>query len=419
MIFIVAGLSTANAQVDTTFNQVKISFPTYLNQVGSRNLGHVAEKFKVSIAFADALSARVFPDPELSIGAADHGQRRMKAGYEFDTGLAYTLELGGKRRARINLANREAELAQLSLGDYFRHLRADATIAYLTAIKEHRLLKVKISSYEQMKALSVSDSIRLKLGAINKIDARQSRLEAGSQLNEVFQQESAWKEALIQLNEMTGSMQQDTLFNPEGDFDKFNRSFDIKKLILDARESRTDLLVALKTGEIAQSSFDLVKANRRPDLGFSVGLASSSVVANVVAPTPSTTTVSLGLTIPLKFSNNNKGALKSASFALEQSKVIQTQTELQIETEVRQAYAKYIAGRKQLGQFESGMMEDAKQVLQGKIYAYKRGETSLLEVLTAQKTFNEVQESYLETLYNNAVALLELERSAGIWDINF
>lgn len=407
------------AQVDTAFRQMKLTFPTYLKMVGEHNLGYAAEKFKVSIAQADALSAKVFPDPELSFGAGDHGQRRMKMGYEISSGLSYTLELGGKRRARMNLANREAELAQLLLDDYFRNLRVDASAAYLHAIKEKELLRVKMNSYEMMKRLSSSDSIRLKLGAITAVDARQSRLEAASQLNEVFQQEADWKAAVVNLNLLIGSKQQDLFYQPEADMKKLDRVFNLQELILNAQNRRTDLLAALKSNEISVSLLKLAKASRTLDLGLSLGLASNSVVANAVAPTPSSTNVTIGFSIPLKFSNQNQGALKSARYGVQQGEVLYKQTELQIQTEVAQAYYNYLASRKQVAQFGAGMLSDAQKVLDGKVYSYKRGETSLLEVLSAQRTFNDVQQSYLETLNVHGNALLELERAAGIWDIEF
>ena len=55
--------------------------------------------------------------------------------------------------------------------------------------------------------------------------------------------------------------------------------------------------------------------------------------------------------------------------------------------------------------------------MDGKIYSYNRGEVSLLEVLDAQRTYDEVQAQYIETLFNYSSALVEFERSAGIWDI--
>ena len=56
-------------------------------------------------------------------------------------------------------------------------------------------------------------------------------------------------------------------------------------------------------------------------------------------------------------------------------------------------------------------------MVKGKIYSYDRGETSLLEVLNAQRTYDEVRTLYIEMLYNYAASLVELETSAGIWDI--
>lgn len=411
--------SSVHAQVDTSFYQLKLSFPAYLKMVGQNNLGYAAEKFKVSIAEADALSAKVFPDPELSFGAGDHGQRRMKMGYEISSGLSYTLEMGGKRRARINLANKEAELAQLLLDDYFRNLRADATAAYLNAVKEKALLRLKMNSYDMMKKLSNSDSVRLKLGSIPGVDARQSRLEAASQLNEVFQQEAEWKAALANLNMWSGSKQQDTFYEPEVDMKKLDRIFNLQELILNAQNRRTDLLVALKSNEVSTWVVKLAKASRTLDLGLSLGVASNSVVANAVAPTPSSTNVTIGLSIPLKFSNQNPGALRAVRYGVLQSEVLYRQTELQIQTEVTQAYYNYLASRKQVAQFSGGMLSDAQKVLDGKVYSYKRGETSLLEVLNARRTFNEVQQSYVETWNGCGNALLELERAAGIWDIGF
>jgi len=40
-----------------------------------------------------------------------------------------------------------------------------------------------------------------------------------------------------------------------------------------------------------------------------------------------------------------------------------------------------------------------------------------LEILNAQRTYDEVQAQYIETLFNYNAALVELERSCGIWDI--
>ncbi|OUL61085.1 TolC family protein [Flavobacterium sp. AJR] len=408
-----------NAQIDTTFTQVKMNYPDFLSLVNKNNLGYAAEKFNMNIAEANVEASKVFPDPELAIGASDNGQRRMQMGYGFSTELSWTLELGGKRKARINAAKSTSELTKALLEDYFRNLRADATLNYLTSLKQKEIFKVQLNSYTILKNIAVADSIRFKLGSITEIDARQSKLEANTMLNEVYQSEADWKTTLLELGTLVGNQKADTLYSPIGDLTKFDRLFDLNELIISAENNRADLLAALKNKNVSQHILKLAKANRVLDLGLNMGVESASVVTNSVAPTPSSLAISGGISIPLKFSNRNKGELKAAEYSVQQADVLYKQTELQIQIEVRKAWFNYLTTQKQVRQFNTGLLGDAQRLLDGKVYSYKRGETSLLEVLNAQRTYNETQLNYYETLYNYAAALVELEKAAGIWDINF
>lgn len=409
----------SNAQIDTTFATIEMNYPDFLSLVSKNNLGYAAERFNVDIAQANTEASKVFPDPELAIGASDNGQRRMQMGYGFSTELSWTLEMGGKRRARINVAKSTAELTKTLLEDYFRNLRAEATLNYLNSLKQKEIFKVQFNSYTILKNIATTDSIRFKLGSISEIDARQSKLEANAMLNDVFQSEADWKTALLELATMLGSQRGDTLYLPLGDLTKFDRLFNLDQLIVTAQNNRTDMLAALKNKNVAQDILKLTKANRVLDLGLTFGVENASVVSNIVAPTPSSNTVSAGITIPLKFSNRNKGEIQAAEYGLQQAEILYKQTELQIQTEVRKAWFTYQTTQKQVHQFNTGLLMDAKKLLDGKVYSYKRGETSLLDVLNAQRTYNETQLGYQETLFNYAAALVELEKTAGIWDINF
>ena len=125
------------------------------------------------------------------------------------------------------------------------------------------------------------------------------------------------------------------------------------------------------------------------------------------------------MSIPLKFSNNRNAGLKIAEMAHSQSQLEYQQVEQSIRAEVMQAYQQYIATQKQVKQFHNGMLTEAKNILDGIIYSYKRGESSILEVLNAQRTYNDVRKDYYQALADNATALIELERKTGIWDISF
>ncbi|SKD09195.1 outer membrane protein, cobalt-zinc-cadmium efflux system [Chitinophaga ginsengisegetis] len=410
--------SAVLAQADSNFQQTPVPLAGYLRLVATQHLGYAAQQYNVSIAAAGIESAKVFPDPQLSLDGFDNQHRVLKLSYGYNSGISTTLELGGKRKARVALAQSGLELSQAQLQDYFRQLRADATIAWYNALLQQGLLRVQQHAGDIMRQLAAADAIRFQKGVITATDARQSELEANQLLNSIYQQEADFKTALVQLNINTGRSHGDTLLLPAGGFDHLERDFNLAILIADAQESRADILAANATKTVAEKSLALVKANRKIDLGINAGVGYNAAATSDIAPTPRYIASSAGISVPLKWSNHYKGDLHSAQYAIKQAGVAYNQVQLQIQVEVTQAWYNYHAAQQQVQQFEHTLLTSAQQVLQGKMYSYQRGETSLLEVLNAQRTWNEVQQNYQEALFRYAAALVELERAAGIWDIS-
>ncbi|MGO4294503.1 TolC family protein [Chitinophaga sp. RAB17] len=409
--------STALAQRDSSFNKTPLSLPQYLHLVSTQHLGYAAQQYNVSIAAAGIESAKVFPDPELSLGGFDNQHRALHLSYGYNAGLSTTIELGGKRKARIGLARSNLEQSQALLLDYFRNLRADATLAWFNAMQQQHLYEVRQQSYLLMRQLADADAIRFQKGVITETDARQSKLEADNLLNSVYQQEADWKAALLQLNINTGHAHADTLLWPSGNFEHLQRIFILQDLVTNAQNTRADAVAANAGRVVADKTLTLVKANRKIDLGINAGVGYNAEATSEIAPTPRYVASSAGISVPLKFSNHYKGDLHAAQYAVKQAALEYEQVLLQIHTDVIQAWFNYNAAGQQVKQFENGLLADAQKVLQGKVYSYKRGETSLLEVLNAQRTWNEVQQDYYQTLYSYAAALVALERAAGTWDI--
>ncbi|UCJ06287.1 TolC family protein [Chitinophaga pendula] len=412
-------VSRVTAQVDTSFARKPLGYAEYLSLIAQHNLNYAAEQFNVNIAAANVEAAKVFSDPSVAFNYNNNEHWIKQLGYGIGGTLNYTLELGGKRRARIQLANNQLLLVQYQLQDYFQRLRAEATLAYLEAIKQQRLLYVNMDSYNTMRRLAVADSVRFRLGAIMASDARQSKLEAGVMLNDVYAGAAELKGALVSLQLLLGSTVRDTFYMPVGDPRGFDREYGLEALITEGLNNRADLLAARQQQAVAQRALRVAKANRVIDLGLGAGFTSNAEATNEIAPTPAYKAYTAGISVPIKLSNRYKGELHAAKFGIAQSDIQYQQACVQVQTEVTAAYHKYLAARRQVAQFDSGLLTEAKQILDGKIYSYQRGETGLLEVLNAQRTYNDVRQNYYTTLNAYAGALVELERSAGIWDINF
>jgi cobalt-zinc-cadmium efflux system outer membrane protein len=415
IIFILSISQPLFSQTDSLISHINLSYKDYLKMVISGNLEYIAEKYNMNIADAKIESAKVFQNPYMSFDWSGNNEDKSINGYSFSTEISKTFELGQKRKARINLAKSESTLTNALLTDYLQHLQADATLDYLTALKQNYLFEVMLNSYQTMKKLSDADSIRLSLGSIKAIDATQSKIEAGVLLNDLFQIEADRKNSFLNLSTKTSTYHLDTMFFPVGKFDKYERHFVVNELLITALNNRADLLAAKSNITYNQNFLTLTKKERITDIDFKVGTSNTYLNNSVFSP--AATEIYAGIVIPLKFSNFNKGEIKIAKFQIEQAELLYKQVEIKIQNEVMQAYNQYMSLCKQVENYNQGLLEQSKMVLSGKIYSYSRGETSLLEVLNAQRTYNDLQTSYYETLYNCYVALVELERAAGIWDI--
>jgi cobalt-zinc-cadmium efflux system outer membrane protein len=389
-----------------------LTFDQYMENVKNCHIGYLAEKYNVDMADANLKAARVFPDPELSVSYSNNQNWSLRMGYSIEAELGYTWELGGKRKARIQVAQSEKEMTAALVDDYFCNLRADAAIAYLGALKQRRLYEIQKSSYEQMRELARADSLRFLSGAIREVDARQSRLEAATLLNDVYASEGDWQEALTQLALFQGDRQLALPDSVAGTLDYATPAFDLPTLIATALNNRADLQAALISKEVSLNNLRLSKANRFIDLGLTLGGVYASKVKNEIAPAPAYKGFTVGISIPLKLSNTNKGELRAAQLAARQREAQYNAIELQISAEVIQAYTKYQVACRQVEQFNAGLLYESEEIFRKRAYSYRRGETSILELLTAQRTYNDLQQTYTETLYLCATALVELERVA-------
>jgi cobalt-zinc-cadmium efflux system outer membrane protein len=379
--------------------QGTLSLENYLEAVKKNNLQYLAEQHNVKIADAEVTAQKVFPDPELSFDASE-------AVYAFD--LGYTLE-PGKRAARVQAARSAADAEKLALEYYFQELRAEATEAFLDAVLKKELWQVKQSSYEYMLQLSHSDSIRFALGETGKIDLRQSRLEAATLYNEMLVQQAEYLASAALLNRYMGRAVDELVELPTFRH-VAETKYSLAELLQLGSDNRVDIMLALQNSKTADAMLRLVKAERRPDIGLHIGYE-----RDWKGIAPSRDMMTAGISIPLAFSRINKGAVRSAGFAVAQSELRLRDIKSRVETEITQAYIRYGAMREQVMQYHSGLLDESQKVLEGIVFRYRRGETGILDVLIAQRTCNDIREQYFEALKAYHSAIVELQRSCGVW----
>jgi outer membrane protein, heavy metal efflux system len=416
LFIILLKVQLINAQENIPFKHLDIDYKEYIGMVRTNNLEYAAERLNLDIAETAIEAAKIFQDPYISVDYSHDMLAGSRTGYGFSSELVKPIDLGGERKARVDLTASEKELTKALLADYFRNLQADATLSYLEGMKQKQLYIVRYDSYKTMKKLYEADSIRLSLGSIMQIDAIQSKLEAGILLNDVTHSLAEWKNSLFHISLMTGVTLTDTLFLPSSHMHEISRVFLPDSLITAAINNRADLQAALYNKDVSQKALRLTRKERNTDIDLKIGYANYFIADGT---SPKSTGLTAGIGIPLKFSNFNKSEIAIAEFRTRQAEELYKQAELQVIHDVLQAWELYQDYSRQVQNFNNSLLENAENVRKGKIYSYQRGETSLLEVLNAQRTYNDIQTTYYETRFNQAAALIELEKAAGIWDISF
>ena len=96
---------------------------------------------------------------------------------------------------------------------------------------------------------------------------------------------------------------------------------------------------------------------------------------------------------------NATDALQSAMAAkaamLQSEKELEA-AELQIRSKVAMAYESYQTAENILDTYASSISEDAKTILENRVFGYKSGDSRLFELLEAQRAYDEVLISFME-----------------------
>lgn len=387
------------------------TYRQFVDSMMLHNKALAAQRLNLQVGEAEVAAARAFQDPSVTVEYGNNSDWLIAMGKSLSVELSKSVSLG-KVSARTNLARQSLAATQAELDDYLRNLRAEATVSFLDAMLARDLAAIGRDAWQNMNDLAESDSLRHARGDISETDMLQSRLEARMAQQEWESRTNEYKNMLVQLDAMAGTPGRGTVA-VEGILDIPVEEYTLQWLLDTTMASRADLLAARAGIGVAQSELKVTRRERMPDIDLSVGVSHNSEVLNEEAPAPEFIGYTVGVGIPLPLSNLNRGSVRAAQLRSQQAELQTRDLETQVKAEVICAYNNYQATRARAKRFSTSLMDDARQVLDGKLYAYRRGETPLLEVLSAQHTYNEIREAYASCLHDCMVALAELHKAVG------
>src|SRR5258707_10621252 len=369
-----------------------------------QNLQLVAARYDVDTADAEKLTARLRPNPQISVGSSGlplNFTGPFISQQTFTYGVSQTLEMGGKRRKRIDAANANSDLAQGQFQMVVWQLTNDLKKKFYAVLLAEALLKLSTENQKTFAETIKHTTELFEAGEISGLDLRRLEVEKLKFDTDVANSERDYELALRDLRVTLGGDYRAMDIEVAGAVDYYQPyEFSFTELRDKALAARPDLKSAQLSERAADASIRLQDAQRISDLTLSSGV-------NQVPQGTSNYNLGVGITLPV-FDRNQGERAK----ALIEKKKAQNQQQLitnQVLSDVDKAFIAFEIQKRRVELYRTGVLKKVDNIQNLTEFALKAGESSTLDLLDAIRTRRETLANYYQTLFDYQMSLLNLE----------
>lgn len=338
---------------------------------------------------------------------------------ERSIGVAVPIELGGKRRRRIELAQAELEASEAEVADRERTLTAEVRANYAETLAALRELEIteNLNNLDQQTARFVQ--ARVNEGETAPIELNLLMVEVDRLRSRRALVEGRLKAGIIRLKSLTGIPQGEPLRLRE---DLATPALPLPPVSIEAamdiaQRSRPDLKLARLNEEVAEAGLKLARSEGVPNV---TAFSKYTVGRAVFDDTPVGVLVdrdkllTFGVSVDIPVFNRNQGAKAEFAAAISQARTRREFLESIVRSEVQSAYARYEAARAAVSTFEQGVIGRSNDNIRVIRSAYELGQFSITELITEQRRLVDSQRDFTEALTEQYRALADLQSALGI-----
>ena len=375
-----------------------------------RNWDLLAAKSDVDLATAQRIISHEFPNPTLSFSTAKIGVDRGSGtslgnglwdrSYDTIAAVNQLFEIGGKRSSRQRSARAGVEAAQARFQDAHRVLDLAVAQAYIAALLSETNTHILQQSAASLRKEANIAATRLKAGDISLAD--KSQIEIAADRLELDSNAAAANAAAarIAVEVLLGEK------NPQGQWAPGDSLDGLASVPFTHPQgspgiARPDLLAAEAAQRKAEADLRLQKAVRIPD--------PTVMLMYEHEPADAPNTIGLGVSIPVPLWNRNRGAIEAAAASKNSAALQVEKLKAQITAEVNTASVTYADAAARLRRQRDEIQPKSAEITKTVAFAYEKGGASLVDLLTAERTDNEVRLATAQAMSDAASAAAALK----------
>lgn len=404
----------ALAGAQTTATPETLTLDQAVQEAIANNLDLAAEKLNVSVAEAREITARLRPNPLLTVSGqtldilgATYSPNTPLGPNQLNIHTDFPFERGKKREERIAVAREDKSLAELGVREVMRQVIAAVQNAFVDVQQARENLNLASENMKRLDSLVAINEARLKAGDLAQVELDRSRVAALQYRAAVSQAQLQVDQAKIQLQQVMGRRQKNIDIEVSGEMRRDAIPDSREELARKALARRPDYLGNQQSQARSRADLRLQLANGKVD--YSVG----TEFARQSAWGVSGNSVGVYFSVPLPVFNRNQGEIARAQREITLAAARTAALENAIQGEVDKAYRQYTVSRDLLASVESEMLSRARSVRNTTEYSYKRGEASLVEFLDAERAYNDAMRTFNEARANYARSLYLIDTVSG------
>jgi len=380
---------------------VQFTLDLALKAAGAVSPALEAASADVRAAQAGRQVAGLRPNPSLTVEAenvAGSGPYRRTDAMEATTSLALPIELGGKRSARIAVADARTDRASIQAAIAQADLRLRVTETYAEAAAAERRLAIALDQSRIAGEASRVARLRVQAGRASPIDEQRAdvaRINADSSAERARRTVDVSRAALARLlgQPITGAFDDAWFARLPARFGPLRPIDSSGTLALAATQA--DLA-------IANAGVQLARSQRVPDLTVSAG-------ARRLEQTNDTAAV-FSLSIPIPLFNSGRAALSQASAERQRADAQRRVTALDVDQAIARVQADAANAATSAAAASGPALRAAEEAARIARIGYREGKFGQLDLLDAERTLAETRGDAINALFAYHIAQALLER---------
>jgi cobalt-zinc-cadmium efflux system outer membrane protein len=360
---------------------------------------------------AQEVTANLRPNPTLNFDSqfvpifspSNFSSDNLDQVEQWDLGVGYLFERGHKRQRRLQAAVDQTAVTKAQVSDAERSLAfnvAQQFVAVLLAESTLRFAEADLKSFEDTVKLFET---QYKAGYISEGDYLKIKLQLLQFETDLSSAKLARVQGLVALRALLGYDAVPASYDVVGDLSYEPLKTTVEELQAKALQNRPDYRASVLGVTAAQSQIALAKANAKQDV---TGTA-------YYTHTGGESTASFFASFGLPFFDRNQGEIARTRYALAQAQESQVSLNDTVLSDVSSAYEALRSNEEIVTIYTSGYLKQAQDSLDISEYAYKRGASSLLDFLDAERSNRATQLAYRQALASYMTALEQLKEAVG------